>query len=313
MPPYEVAGIVLDADLSLPELPEATEDAPVTWTVRRGAALPDVPLTTIHEFHTQAGAYWASLAAGDDAVRLSFHDRVDFHVDTAARAVTYAPADGLPEITLRHLLVDQLIPHLLAVDGALVLHASCVGVGGRAMAFVGPTGAGKSSLAAAFVQEGATLLADDFVLLADDGRGGYLATPAYPSLRLWTDAADHFAGPGARLHQVADYTAKRRWEAPPDATSRDPLPLHAVVAPGSEPAAGQPDLRIGRLRGADAFAVLYPQAFRVERTGRSNHEADLDRFVQLAARVPVFMVEHRRDYALLPQLVEAIVDATRLA
>jgi hypothetical protein len=207
---------------------------------------------------------------------------------------------------VRHLLIDQVLPYLLVADGALVLHASCVALDGRAVAFVGPSGIGKSSLAAGFAQRGAALLADDFVHLSEQADGSYLAVPVYPGLRLWPDGADHFGGDAGELPPVADYTAKRRWEGSAGPVPAAGLPLAAVVAPGNEPEAGQPDVRIGRIRGADALTVVAEQAFGLDRRGRARLEADLDRWSRLVERVPVHLVEYRRRFELLPQALDAI-------
>lgn len=305
MPAYAVAGVVLDADLPLAGLaPTSASDA--TWVIRAATTPPDLEVERVAEMQTADGRPWGELCAGADGYRLTYHGRVSFYVHFATRTVTYVPVGGLPEVTLRHLLVDQLLPHLLAVGGSLVLHASAVVHDGEAVAFVGPTGAGKSSMAAGFVRRGARLLTDDFVVLQESG-DGYLATPAYPSIRLWGDAAEQFAERPEDLHEVADYTEKRRWEVPPEAHAAEPVPLRAIVAPGDDPGPDGPPLRIGRLRGSDAFVVLFHQLFRVEGPGRrARHEADLDRVLRLAERVPVLMIEHRRDYALLEGTLDAV-------
>ena len=54
--------------------------------------------------------------------------------------------------------------------------ASCVAIGGRAVLIEGPPGSGKSSLALALIDRGATLVGDDGVML-EAGGGGLLASP----------------------------------------------------------------------------------------------------------------------------------------
>lgn len=59
-----------------------------------------------------------------------------------------------------------------------VLHqATCVAIGGRGLMIEGPPGSGKSSLALALIDRGATLIGDDGVLIECDG-GRLLASPA---------------------------------------------------------------------------------------------------------------------------------------
>ena len=56
--------------------------------------------------------------------------------------------------------------------------ASCVAIGGRAVLIEGPPGSGKSSLALALIDRGATLVGDDGVLLEErEGRLWALPPP----------------------------------------------------------------------------------------------------------------------------------------
>lgn len=303
MPVYEVAGLRIGAPFSIAELVEVP--GPPDWTVVQGTVEAPAAADRIYELRTPDDVLWATIGAGDGRFTLTFDGEVGFAVDTATRAVTYAPRAGLPENTLRHLLVDQVIPRLLAIGGRLVLHASAVAIDGEAVAFIGPSGMGKSSLAAGYVQHGAALLADDFLLLHPAG-AGYEATAAYPGLRLWEDSAAFFAGPVGSLPAVAGYTEKRRWATPLGADAGGRLPLRAIVMLGNRPGPDAPVVRIGRLRGADAFMMLFQQAFRVDRSDRADQQAELERITRLAEAVPVLLIEHRRDYAVLPEVLGAL-------
>lgn len=56
------------------------------------------------------------------------------------------------------------------------VHATSVAIGGRAVLIQGAPGAGKSDLALRLIDRGATLVSDDYTLLADSG-GTLLASP----------------------------------------------------------------------------------------------------------------------------------------
>jgi hypothetical protein len=76
-------------------------------------------------------------------------------------------------------LFAQALPIAAALNGREVLHASGVVTDGRGVAFVGHSGAGKTSLALHLAAQGAELLADDVVALSTaDGR-----VEAHPGVR----------------------------------------------------------------------------------------------------------------------------------
>jgi HPr Serine kinase C-terminal domain len=65
----------------------------------------------------------------------------------------------------QRMLIAQALPFAAVLHGLEVLHASAVEVGGGAVAFVGHSGAGKTSLALALCRRGAAFLADDVLAL----------------------------------------------------------------------------------------------------------------------------------------------------
>jgi hypothetical protein len=86
---------------------------------------------------------------------------------------------ALPRIAAwrwERLLFAQVLPLAAALRGRELFHASAVVLEGRAVGFVGLSGAGKSSTAAHLVSRGATFLTDD-VLALEVSEEGLLAHP----------------------------------------------------------------------------------------------------------------------------------------
>jgi hypothetical protein len=79
-------------------------------------------------------------------------------------------------LSWQRLFFAQTLPLAAALQGLEMLHASAVGLGGRAIAFTAASGTGKSSLAAHLVASGATFLTDD-VLALERVEDGVLAHP----------------------------------------------------------------------------------------------------------------------------------------
>ena len=140
----------------------------------------------------------------------------------------------------QRLFFAQTLPLAAALQGLEVLHASAVGVDGRAVAFTAASGSGKSSLAAHLVAAGASFLTDD-VLALEGTSDAVLAHPgparasvASQELRAMTPVGR------ARLGRRVGATDKPHFEP---ATTTGPLPLAIVYRVIRSPLAGQPQFR----------------------------------------------------------------------
>lgn len=95
-----------------------------------------------------------------------------------ARELTCEPR-GAPCSRWERLLVSQVLPFAAALRGLEVLHASAVELDGAAIGFAASSGGGKTSLALALCELGATFLADD-VLALEILDGALIAHPGTP-------------------------------------------------------------------------------------------------------------------------------------
>jgi hypothetical protein len=149
---------------------------------------------------------------GGRKYRLHLPEGADFYADIETGTVEFVAAEGATDDTIEHLYLDQVLPRVLAQQGRLVLHGSLVQLqGGQVVGFVGDTGLGKSTLAAAFYRRGAQMLTDDsFILQLSSER--VLVIPGYPSLRLWPDMSEALLGDLSDSQQttMAHYSEKIR-------------------------------------------------------------------------------------------------------
>ena len=283
MPSYTLAGLTVASQQALPEL-LAAEGSEADWVFQVAHGWPLEQFTTpVHDSIDAQGRVWLAIRRHGHRYLLRFPGLADFVVLPSEGRVACVPDTGVDDSTVRHLLLDQVVPHILALDGSLVLHASAVAVGEGAVAFVGHTGAGKSSLAASFASRGFPLLSDDFLLLREHAHG-FLAVPSYPGLRVWPDSADLLAGQGYSLTRVAGSSDKQRLTPRTVAAPPRPRPLLAVVELANRTADGCAAVNIARLARRQGFMAIFQQAFRMERSGRERQLADLDRFA-LSRRV----------------------------
>lgn len=126
-------------------------------------------------------------------------------------------------------LLGPVLGVVLRLRGITCLHASAVSIGGKAIAFVGVAGAGKSTTAALFARKGHAVLTDDIATLVER-EGSFRVLPAYPYLNLWLGTLDMLTGAGDNSHSELAAADKVRvpldagaWKFQPEA-----LPLAAI-------------------------------------------------------------------------------------
>jgi len=120
-------------------------------------------------------------------------------------------------------LFAQVLPLAAVLRGFELLHASAVCLNGAAVAFAGPSGAGKTTLMSRLVVRGAGFLTDD-VLALERGADGPIAYPGPPYLAVLDgDAAQ--VDVAARIGQLVGTSDKLNVVVP---AARGAFPLRAV-------------------------------------------------------------------------------------
>ncbi len=179
---------------------------------------------------------------------------------------------------------------LLRLGGATLLHGACLGWGRyRALAILGASGYGKSTLAGALVARGAAPLTEDLLLLRR-GPAGYAAEPGAPTLHLLCDAYRHLApllSPGSACPSGDD---KIRLMLAGDAA---PAPLSAIYVLEPPGSGAEPSLE--RLSGPAAVGALAEHLYG-SRWIRPAGGGDLAFCARLTLEVPVFALS--RPWAL---------------
>jgi hypothetical protein len=191
---------------------------------------------------------------------------------------------------LQTLYLNQVLPRALSRQGQLIFHASAVEANGGAIAFMGGSGWGKSTLAASFATNGCRFLTDDG-LVVEAAEGGYRALPSHPSVRLWEDSREVLIGGRTRAVSPVQFTSKLRFLA--DDTMvfcAEPKPLDCVYFLGEGAAR---EVTFVRMSASEALIELLKHAFVLDIEARDSIASHFDRLAHLA-RLPI---HYRLDYA----------------
>jgi hypothetical protein len=159
---YRGYSLIIGSELPLQELPEAEGDPDVVF--RLGSVPRIARKATVSDelaFNTLAGA---------------------FHI-TNGHEIVIDPLPGADPEAVQVLLIGRMMAYLLRQRGWLSLHASGVLIDGFGVLFLGASGSGKSTAAAAFHARGHYVVTDDVAPVRVTA-GRCIALPARPGLRL---------------------------------------------------------------------------------------------------------------------------------
>jgi hypothetical protein len=199
---YRIGPLLYVTELLLPELP------------------PGVPETDDHPVHIRLGqapeALCAPLAiaegyqANDTEFLLRLPGVATYYVRDGAQILVDREA-GAMEVDVRSYLMGSLFAVLCHQRGLLPLHASAIATPQGAVAFLGASGAGKSSIAAFLSRRGHRILADDICVIDPAAPRDQRMLPVAPWLKLWSATLDAMGESSHGLPRVFSDDEKYRY------------------------------------------------------------------------------------------------------
>jgi hypothetical protein len=242
---------------------------------------------------------------------LRFTDLADYVVRVEQREIRCYPKPDTTIETIRHLLLDQVIPLVLSSQGKIVLHASAVATPEGAIAFIGNTGRGKSTLAASFIKRGFPLLTDD-CLLIEDRDGGLFVKPSYQGLRLWPETVSALFDGKAHLDEVAHYTEKKRLGGDknqlPFCNHAVPLKRAYLLASVEEMDAAD-SIIITPIPPREALMEMVQYSYRMDINDSDRLKRDFELYSRIATLPLFYRLAHPRDLSLLTSVQQAILES----
>ena len=269
---YHLYGLNVESDLALPELRSQTaprnhessvklflRDAFTRWPIETGAVESTLIFRSAQNESTNNPNVWIEYFPAARCYRFLYGDGIAFAFDQDGRNIW-----GIwpPQMSLEDLMVYLLGPvfaFVLRLRGFISLHASAAVLRENAVVFVGPGGAGKSTIAGALACRGYPILGDDVAVLEEISEEYYLR-PAYPHVRLWADSGAILFGAKDTLRKLvpsSDWWDKcfLDLDQPGFRFETEPAPIRCVfLLEGYSPEVQV--ARIDEITPLDAFAQL---------------------------------------------------------
>jgi hypothetical protein len=219
--------------------------------------------------------------------------------------IVIAPAPDFDIRALRLGIVGPLLGVILTQRGRFVLHASTVAVDGKAVAFFGPSGRGKSTLTAALTRAGHPLIADDMTVI-ETTNDTPIVQPGFPRLKLWPDSAEALEHDVDALPLLHPERTKRSLQLS-SAFHAQPLPLARCYLLEDGDAES-----VSELAPKEAVLTLIGYTYQAQwlhQTGASG--ANLLHCGALVRSGVVRRLQRRRMFDALPDVIRFIEDDVR--
>jgi hypothetical protein len=287
---YCVSGLSVASEINLPGLITGTPGRATQVTIGRGQVPNELP---------QPGASGPTWQISGREFLLRVPGIARFLLRNGEEIV-FTPETEASVADIPIFILGTVFGILLHQREQIVLHASAVRVNDKAVLFCGPTGAGKSTLAAALDRHGYSLITDDFCTISVDGSGAPLVHPDGRQLKLWAQAIDRLDLVQQRGERVRQSIEKFYVE--PREVFTKPLPLGTVyVLREARPphAAG-----IARPNVVDAALALQRNAYRPLLVRRMGQRVNYFRAATTIANFAgIFCLTRPLDFAKMPDVI----------
>jgi hypothetical protein len=236
---YQIYGLRLSSNAPIPGL----SPAPVTgardlaiflgarpsWWADGDRHQPQSHCADLERDDTGAPAYTLGALNGGTHLRLRYLDGCEFVFDRAGSEIwaNWPVAMTIEDMTTY--LIGPIMGLILRLRGCVCLHASAIAMDDQVIVLLGAAGAGKSTTAAAFAQQGMPVLTDDIVAL-DDRSDRFWVQPGDPRIRLWPESVQVLYGSIESFPRLTPTWDKRYLDLRQDGYrfGLKPLPLAAI-------------------------------------------------------------------------------------
>jgi len=231
----------------------------------------------------------------------------EFLVDSGGRRIWCGWLGATSLESLQVYLLGRALSFALIKQGFEPLHATAVVIDGNAIGFLGSSGFGKSSLAAAFVAAGYPVLTDDLLLLRPSA-SGFDAQPGPPRLKLFPKIARRFLGGAAEGVPMNQLTHKLVLPLTAGRYHSGSAPLRALyLLGGPREQYRKQRIQVTALSARETFVELVRCTFNSLVTGSDRMQRQYSESLQVSLRVPARRVAYPRVLSVLPAVREAIL------
>lgn len=292
---YHIFGLNITSSITLPALPVPNPhpDAAPDVVIEYGKTPDALTNPQIKGVRFQAG-------------KEEFLLRVDgvarYYVRSGSR-ITIMPEAGVGDDDILVFLMGSAVGALLHQRNTLALHASAIVANGESVIFTGPSGIGKSTLAAGFHQRGYHFLADD-VCAITTANVHPAVIPGFPRLKLWADVLKRLKTNKDELKSVRRGQGLEKYFLPVNGFGDAPVPLKSVFVLETT---NTDRMEITALKGGEKIDPLIGNTYRLRFVkGLGGEKGHFKQCAAVATKVAVYRTVRPKNSFLLNKLIDMV-------
>jgi len=308
---YQIFNLLVESNIPLPELTEVeTGSASITFQLSTQAQ-ELVNLDWYHHWRQTNGELVFSAAKFGKDYFLRFHALADFQISSDCNKIRCYPCADVNHESVRHLLINQVIPRVISHNGRIVLHASAVSIKQSTIAFLGDSGWGKSTIAAFFHTQGYPLLTDDSLLI-EQKNNEIVGLPSYIGARLWADSIGAVTNEYHDFHDLpCNFSKKQMIFQRNSITDNNDLPIRAffILNPPNQSITVD-KITIEAILGARAITEILKHSFSLDMTDKNSISKKFNNIGEIVSSgVIVYQLHYPYDHALLGNVCDVVIKA----
>jgi hypothetical protein len=251
----------------------------------------------------QEQGFWQCSIFADGSTRVSWKEHFEFLVSASGKQVQWRKLQEVSNEVFFTYFLGQVLSYCLLARGIEPLHATAMVVDARAIAFLGDSGFGKSTLAAAFLQRGYALLTDDVLALEFSGENVW-ARPGIARVKLNPDSADAVFC-GRRSIPMNTFTSKMIFPLNDSQHGNRVVPLQALYVLPHKTSKSR--ILIRRLSGRSSFLPIVQNTFNDTVLHPDRLKRQFAFAGRLAGLIPIKRLSYPKRLDMLPEVADAIL------
>ncbi|MFD1359153.1 aldolase [Fictibacillus halophilus] len=244
---YKSFGLNITSEISFPELYEISFDGEGDLFIEVGE---------LTEVFTEKAAPNKRVVVEENLVLFQVPNLAIFCI-RGGNSIVFSPFPNSDQDKIRLYLLGTCMGTILLQKKTLCLHGSAIAIDGKAYAFVGESGVGKSTLATAFIMRDFQLISDDVIAINFDEQNRPFIMPSYPQQKLWEQSLNEFGLDSKRYFPL--FERETKFAVPVDNPIKVPILLAGVIELN---VIESDSIQYEKIEGLNKIATLFQHTYR---------------------------------------------------